>query len=204
MDVFTRVVDGGRNEDRIHVAVRDDRVLIVVADGAGGTSAASETAEAICEATREFDDLRVADSDAWCNILRQLDVDLARIGGQSTVVVVELIGNRMFGASVGDSEAWVVSEEEVLAVTSSQRRKPLMGNGTARPAPLAAVELQGCLLVATDGLFKYARRQTIIDVIRANSGDNALTMLVKAASLPGGKLQDDIAIVLCQAHAHEP
>jgi serine/threonine protein phosphatase PrpC len=52
------------------------------------------------------------------------------------------------------------------------------------------------LLVATDGLFKYAAIDVIARVVRASPIGVAAEQLVDLVQLPSGKSPDDVAVVL--------
>jgi len=52
------------------------------------------------------------------------------------------------------------------------------------------------LLVASDGLLRYARPADIARVARQPDIDLAVTALIELVRLPSGELQDDVAIVL--------
>jgi hypothetical protein len=96
---------------------------------------------------------------------------------------------------VGDSEAWLIEDGVVL--TEGQQRKPLLGTGAAKPVAFEA-KLAGTLLVASDGLFKYARKADILAHARLERLDDAIHALTDAVRLPSGQLQDDVAIVACR------
>jgi len=77
-------------------------------------------------------------------------------GGQCTAVVVEISEGRVFGASVGDSGAWMLPGKAIVDLTENQNRKPLLGSDEASPMGFGPIEISGRLLIASDGLFKYA------------------------------------------------
>jgi serine/threonine protein phosphatase PrpC len=56
--------------------------------------------------------------------------------------------------------------------------------------------LEGVLLVASDGLFKYASMQVIARVVRASPISVAAEQLIELVRLPSGKFHDDMAAVL--------
>ncbi|WP_437286633.1 hypothetical protein [Sorangium sp. So ce406] len=62
---------------------------------------------------------------------------------------------------------------------------------------------EGRLLVATDGLLKYASRATISALARTGDVQTAVEALMQAVTLPSGNLQDDVAVVLGE-HVGEP
>ena len=109
-------------------------------------------------------------------------------------------GDRGFGASVGDSGAWLVSDSEVTDLTADQVRKPLLGSGVARPCAFDCEYAGQAVLVATDGLFDYASRSAVVNplrgALRSRDFGPAAPALIDAARLPNGELQDDIAVVV--------
>src|SRR5262245_23460228 len=90
-------------EDRAHVIAGDERTVIVVADGAGGSGGGATAAETvICEVQAAYSGIE--NPDQWATLLKQIDY---RIGeGESTAVVVDIRAESICGASVGDSQAW--------------------------------------------------------------------------------------------------
>ena len=140
----------------------------------------------------------VDSSEQWCNVfLRQVDY---RIGsGESTAVVVDVRSDRVFGASVGDSEAWAVSGSEIKVLTSRQQRKPLLGTGEAVPVGFDSKGLDGLLIVATDGFCNYVKREEMLRIIPYEDfvvlPRRLVDMVLFGAS---GELNDDASIVLCR------
>ena len=79
------------------------------------------------------------------------------------------------------------------------RRKPYLGYGAAWPEPFNAELRDGTLLLASDGLWKYADLDRIADIVRSTEPLDAVARrLVDAARLPNGTLQDDITVALCR------
>ncbi|MDB4958826.1 MAG: hypothetical protein JWO36_6395 [Myxococcales bacterium] len=186
----------GAGQDRAAVFERDGGVLIALADGAGGTSNGAVAAQAIID-TAEM--LRNADAE-WSIVLRQLDGDSLRLdGGQSTAVVLAVTEHGVRGASVGDSGAWLIRNGDIDDLTHAQHAKPLVGAG-ATPVSTATGPLgAGTLLVASDGLFRYAK---IADIGKIASGPDlaaAAEQLIELVRIqPAGNVPDDVAIVLCR------
>lgn len=196
------IVKGDRGEDRAAVQEQDTSTVVVVADGAGGTGSGSVAAEMTCAACMQA----VAKpaprtAQTWEEVLIEADLSVGRLanGGQSTAVVVEIVDGTVFGASVGDSGAWIVNENGVTDLTENQRRRPLIGFGGVGPVGFSISDFSGRLLVATDGLFKYARRARIAELVRQGTLEEAVSALIAEVRLPNGSYQDDIAIVLCEA-----
>ena len=117
-------------EDEVKVLDFDTGVVIAVADGAGGTGAGSQAARTVIREVAAAASL-AHDQAAWSRILREADL---RVGeGESTGVVVAWSPGGIVGASVGDSQAWLIVDGEIKDLTKSQARKPLLGSGEAEP-----------------------------------------------------------------------
>jgi len=61
------------------------------------------------------------------------------------------------------------------------------------------IELSGRLLIATDGLFKYATESDISQRAMELPVNDAMEKLIAALRLRSGALQDDVAIILVEA-----
>lgn len=132
----------GRGEDRVAVLHGEDRTVIVVADGAGGTGGGDVAAEAVIREVQAAYS-RVMTPEEWEGVLSQIDCRM--VAGESTGVVVDLRPDAVLGASVGDSHAWIVNGGEILDLTIHQERKPLLGSGEARPRGFSGGEMLGRL-----------------------------------------------------------
>lgn len=162
-----------------------------MADGAGGTAIAAQ-------AFVDMVGANVAGDRDWSELLEVLDSDGSRLGhGQTTAVVLSVNAIGITGISVGDSNAWLVGDE-VTDLTDGQVRKPLVGAGCV-PFAVHANPIGTCtLLVASDGLLRYAKQQEIARVARGPDLATAARMLLDLVRLPSGGLQDDVSIVLCR------
>jgi len=190
------VLSGPAGDDRAEVIEVGDTDVVVVADGAGGTGGGARAADAVIAATRRrAADLAGGKVDAE-TFLEQLDVVVSRLGGETTAIVAVIDPDGVRGASVGDSEAWVVGDREVVALTEHQQRKPLLGSNAAVVTTFAAGALDGTLVLGTDGLFKYARRDAIAQAARTDDLEAAPAKLVDEARTRSGGLHDDVAVVV--------
>jgi len=180
-----------------------EHLILVLADGAGGTTHGRAAARAAIDlVTHELahgvdldDPLRVVD------VLRSIDVRLARErAGQTTAVCVVVSGHNVLGASAGDSEAWIVDGPSVVRLTDDQARKPLLGGG-AQPRSFLAAPLRGTLIVASDGLFKYANEDGVVRACALDAVEAVARALCAAARLPNGKLQDDLSLFVVRVGA---
>lgn len=199
MTIATRTAAGDRGEDRIAVCRTPNGAVIVVADGAGGVGGAAVAAQSTCDFMMARASQAMGDPRVWADALREADAELfaASHGGLTTAVVVEVNERSICGASVGDSGAWVITDRGIVDLTASQSRKPLIGSGAARPVTFGPMLERGRLLVASDGIFKYALRERLAACALAGAIEDAVTALIDAVRLRNGKLQDDVAVVLC-------
>ena len=106
-----------------------------------------------------------------------------------------LSGNQIFGASVGDSEAWLFTSTAKTHLTKGQFRKPFLGSGETLAVKFTFQTTPGTLLVATDGLWKYTSYEKIHDQLHAGP-DNLPERLTNLVRLRSGGLQDDVAFGL--------
>ena len=191
-----------KSEDRVVILQQANTVILAVADGAGGLSGGAEAAEVALELLVH----RVSQPD-WLPqpvecvaALREMDRTIwqRESAGQTTVVIAMVTDCYVFGASVGDSGAWLIDTPGMIDLTHGQRRKPLCGSGSAIPVGFGPTLFMGTLLVATDGLFKYARRTEIQRVATGSDLAYAARSLIDLVRLPNGELQDDVALGLCR------
>lgn len=200
VETSSRVVGAsGDGEDRVGVFLRDGAVMLVVADGAGGQAGGASAAQFIVDraAERFREPGEVVDPVLWAAWMRDLDrsIQTDRSLGESTAVVCVVEEEFVGGISVGDSEAIMVGPNAVVDLTRGQKRKPLVGSARVEPHAFFVRRTTGTVLLGTDGLFKYARQDRIIEVVRRAPFRGLLDELVAAVRLPSGSLQDDVGMV---------
>jgi serine/threonine protein phosphatase PrpC len=171
----------------------------MVADGAGGTGSGAAAAAMACSiAAQRLRTGGAGTPEDWAKCLYEADQAVVRTGGQCTAVVVEVSEGRIFGASVGDSGAWLLMGKANIDLTENQHRKPLLGSDEAMPMAFGPIALSGRLLIATDGLFKYATDRDIAQRAIGVSVSEAVARLIEGVRLRSGALQDDVAIILVE------
>jgi serine/threonine protein phosphatase PrpC len=111
---------------------------------------------------------------------------------------VVALGRTIVGASVGDSVAWILDSSGLVDLTAQQKRKPLMGSGAANPVAFSSSIGTGVVVVASDGLAKYAARARIAAAATNRDSVQAVDALVDLARTRSGALQDDLALISCR------
>ena len=186
----------GLGADRALAVPTAQGYLLALADAAGNSGSGAVAAERLVGLVAKLTEHSAATD--WFEALCALDDELSRggSGGQTTAIVACVSGNRITGASVGDSSAWLISPAgEMTDLTARQRRRPLLGSGEALPV-LFDAELNGArLLVASDGL-KYATAEQICALVHHGTVAEAADVLASCVRLPSGALQDDVAVVV--------
>ncbi len=179
-------------EDRVACFADEQRIVVAVADGAGGTGNGLLAANtAILQVEQAYRDVQSPND--WAELLRQIDQRIA--DGQTTLVVVDIRSYGIGGASVGDSRAVSINDEIVMDLTQNQQRKPLLGSGDANPIAFQTTALGGVLLVGTDGFFNYAKHDDIVRLVNCQPFDTLTRKCIELVRLPSGEYWDDIGIV---------
>jgi serine/threonine protein phosphatase PrpC len=188
------------NQDRGLVLHDGPRIILCVADGAGGRSGGAEAASLAVKLIRQ-DAYMLSNAEACVTALRKLDEEMANdpVAGETTCVLVIVTPEEIFGASVGDSGAWWIPEKgNHLNLTDAQQRKPFVGSGSAWPVPFRHKNQPGHLLLATDGLLKYTSAERIIQTCLENPVEVAAQRLIELVRYESGRLPDDVTLILAE------
>jgi serine/threonine protein phosphatase PrpC len=92
----------------------------------------------------------------------------------------------------------LIDETGCVVLNEHSGRKPWLGSGTSMPQPFFAAANQQTLLLATDGLWKYADRDRLCAIARGEDLNLGVIQLIDAALPLSGPLQDDVAVVLAR------
>jgi serine/threonine protein phosphatase PrpC len=198
-----RKVEAGGHElqDCVEVIQQSGVAILIVADGAGGRSGGAEAARKVVEMARSAaGQLLTHDPLACSKLLELMDraIEADTSAGETTAVVAVVGSEGIAGASVGDSEAWIISSQGCERLTKGQVRKPMLGSGAARPVAFRAAFTEGTLLLGSDGLFKYTSAERICAAASESDLRSAAEALVKLVRLPSGALPDDVGVALCR------
>lgn len=186
------------DQDRVTAMPCGASTIVAVADGAGGSGDGGWAADAVIDAVRSAaarSDAQITDGLFWQDLLAQVDRELAAEGsGETTAVVAVVTDELVTGASVGDSQAWLIDDAGFTVLTERQIRKPLVGDGRAIPMPFECPHERRTLVVGSDGLFNYVQMDRLLAIVRGNEVNAIPAGLIDAARLRSGALQDDIAV----------
>jgi len=189
-------------DDRAAVYQKYDFLVAVVADGAGGMSGASEAADYFLQSVLQKISTEVRDimdHTYWYQVLAEIDELLYKhpIAGETTGIIAAFNTNNncIVGASVGDSEAYIISNK-YCCLTEHQYRKPLLGSGAAIPIPFGPITVDGTIILGSDGLFKYTSLSKISQIIQYNHPKESVLRLFDLVKLPNGIFMDDVSVVV--------
>jgi serine/threonine protein phosphatase PrpC len=199
--------EGSIFQDRAKVIEVGDALVIAVADGAGGFAGSEHAAEAVIREIEAWvnQGASLDDEDTWTEFLESTDSTIHQAGnwGETTAVVLAVTEQSICGASVGDSEGWLATDQDFKSLTAGQIRRPFLGSGVARPISFRRTYSGGALVVGTDGLFKYAPAWRICQIAVSGPPELTARSLLDLVRMPNGKFQDDIGFVVCRLGAPE-
>lgn len=196
--ILQSVAGNPENQDRGLVLNDGQRIILCVADGAGGRSGGAEAASLAVKLIRQDASL-LSNANACAEALRRMDavMDKDSVAGETTCALAIVTPEEIFGASVGDSGVWWIPENgDPMNLSEAQQRKPFVGSGSAWPVPFQRRNQPGWLLLATDGLFKYTSAERIVGVCREQTVEFTSKQLIDLVRYPSGGLPDDVTVIL--------
>jgi serine/threonine protein phosphatase PrpC len=165
---------------------------------AGGAAAAAALVAAVGARVKD-PAAEMTNAMAWVRLLTDTDKKLAAIqAGETTAVVVVITATGVLGASSGDSEAWIIHQDDIDELTVGQTKQRI-GGGRAGPVAFYRPPFRGVLVVATDGLFKYAPRDKVVVATRRGTAAERAERLRALVQLESGAYPDDVAVVVVRA-----
>ena len=191
---------GAATEDRADVFARGEAAVLVVADGAGGLGRGADASDAALERVKEAvldPAFELLSPPQWTRLFTAIDRELVeKASGETTLVVVVLVPGALVWVAAGDSEAWIVRSAGYSRLTRLAPRERL-GSGRAKAAADVTRELDGRLLVATDGIFRHVPAREITSIVESARFGSVGDDLVAAARV-GEALPDDIALLVAE------
>jgi serine/threonine protein phosphatase PrpC len=191
------------NQDRGAIIEASVGLVMVVADGAGGQSGGAEAAVMAVESVRQnANELRA--TSACVALLQSMDHAICqdRAAGETTCALAVVTRAGVYGASVGDSGIWVINETGFINLTERQSRKPFIGSGSAWPSPFEyKMTDKDLLLLATDGLLKYATSERIVAICREYDCSQVPHRLIELVRYQSGALPDDVTAIVADSNS---
>lgn len=199
----------------------------VVADGMGGhnggETASAMAVEEIKKSMAQGIGLKEAIENANTMVYQKSTESPELLGMGTTVVLCEVLGDRVNIAHVGDSRAYLYSNGTLKQLTKDhsivqqlidsgtiteeqskyhpQRNLITRAVGTEKNivADLTTVEfLEGdSILICSDGLSSYVEECEITDILKTGKSSETVISLIDAANQSGGK--DNVTVVLIKA-----
>lgn len=188
------------NEDAFSLQPCAGGYVVALADGQGGRAGGEIAAQLACRVAAE----RFANVARMADAVTAADAAVAadREAGFTTLVALCAKGDRVFGASCGDSAAVAVCGNAAPRVlTSRQFKNPPVGSGEAAFVPFDMELAEPWrIVVMSDGVWKYASWDRVWDCAARLAGEELIAELQNAARLKTtGEFQDDFTIVVLES-----
>ena len=138
------------SDDRAQVIDLEDRLVVIVADGAGGIVNGGAAADVVLDLVNERA-AELVDVEGCEELLREADAKVLKTGGETTAVLIVIDDAGLYGASAGDSEAWLVRDDGTIDdLTAHQHLKRRLGSSRgAVPVGFERIgALQGVLVAS--------------------------------------------------------
>lgn len=187
-----------RKNDDVHaIKINGKGIAILVGDGATGIGF-GDRASSILKELFEKNFEAVTSPQEALDMLVGADhaISMSLMGDADTTgIIMSVTENRVFGASAGDSAAFIFGKR-IVDITKNQRRKPRIGNG-AHPIPFAEQLLPGeILVVASDGLWNAVSMDLVRDTIQNSPNVETLVQTLLSISKDANSTyQDDVTVV---------
>ncbi len=197
------------NEDAIGVIRYADEpptLICALSDGqggqAGGARAAQIAVESCLEKAQSYPLKKLLNPFTWQAIGEAVDrnVSLDSDAGYATFIGLALIPSFVIGISCGDSAVALLLGDKFVQLTEHQQKNPPIGSGAARLTPFSArLDDTWKMLMMSDGVWKFAGWEAIIEMCRAEEEQALISSLREVAvSSTGGRLLDDFSVILIE------
>jgi len=198
ISVYMEGVNDPNQDYAVHFT-KDNVDFFVLADGVGGRGGGAMASQLLVDFVRQNVSAdNVNRAFILHNLLEAADNELFRhqTAGETTAIVIAIKEDMIYGSSVGDSEAWMIENNEVRILTEGQHQKPFIGSQHASSFSFKRYFPYGTLIVGSDGLFKYTQQNNIIQTVQQATMELSSAALANLTRTKSGHLQDDISIIL--------
>lgn len=177
----------------------ENRLLVCIADGAGGypdglkaSRTACETAMRFCH-DRSWQELLIPSTWDW--IFRETDSVVGNVcDGRTALLTFALDKSSLTGGSVGDSKLFFHDGLSILDLTERQKIKPVIGAGSGFATFFHCENPNGRVYAMTDGVWKYCGFKQIEGSINIPI-ETVPGKLRQNCELKSGELPDDFSII---------
>jgi len=184
--------------DRLSVDYLDNGTIVLcLSDGAGGLFGSIKASTmAIDKCLLKIKQLTQYTPEKLEMMLKEIDNEIYKDAraGETTIVVMLIQNNMITGASVGDSQGWLLNAKFEYELTMLQRRKPLLGSNLSEPIGFETLETIDSIVLGSDGLFNYVNIEKIKKVV--TSKNFMIKNLYRLAKEHTGYLQDDFSVIV--------
>lgn len=187
------------NQDYAGYFTKDGVDFLFLADGAGGCGGGAKASQYLASFVQQnVSGHRIHEPKFLYELLTAADYSLLDNvpGSQTTAIVIAIKDDFLYVSSVGDSHAWIVDKYSIKSLTEGKSHKAFIGSGKVNPLVSKTYFHDGILILASDGLWKYASSDRIIETLRQSPELLSSALLSDLARMKSGGLQDDISILL--------
>lgn len=186
-------------EDRIGIREIGGTILVFLADGATGSGFGGIAADAFMDGMEEATLKELKTPHDCVAYLLELDEDVAvktRSMGDTTGIVIVTDGQRLWGASAGDSAAYLYGNT-AHELTGRQQKRPRIGNGAFPVGFGGYVKPGDVALMASDALLNFASGEITERICRSGKPAREIVACLEAEVRNRyAKLPDDFSVVV--------
>lgn len=187
------------NQDFAAHFSKDGVDFLILADGVGGQGGGGVAAQYLVDfVSQNVSKNNLHQPFFLQNLLGAADhmINNHAKAGKTTAIVIAVEDNEVYGSSAGDSEAYILENNCLTSLTDGQDLNGFIGSGHAAPISFKKIFTDGVLILASDGLWKYAQPQNIIKELSSSRQKASSARLADLARMQSGHLNDDISILL--------
>lgn len=205
---YSEAAEGHPNEDCFAIRSHPTdgtTLLCALADGQGGQAGGERAARLAVALTIEIaeglDVEQLQDPLTWYQVISAVDAAVCEdaVAGCTTLVAFCETGEKLCGASCGDSAAILIQDGNTMVLTEDQRKRDAVGSDEAVPTVFCAdLHADWRLLIMSDGVWKCVGYDRLVTEATLKEGEELVLSLRDCA---GSRLYDDFSLVVVQPTA---
>ena len=192
----TRKMTGGLQNEDAWLILREPCLIVALADGSGSAHFVAKKALRFLERLLRVEPLEnLCRFSTWETAFRNVDSYLAGSGFETTLIAGAFIGEGIYGASCGDSRAYLVHPRDAYLNSIANDGKPRIGSGEASIKPLhAKFPEDAIVLFESDGAWTQIDRLSIQRALRMQTHFSDVPSLLLSHANKRG-CADDMTVV---------